>query len=71
MTILSRAAFHDVPLDPPLVSRRIVRPFITRTVSLAYSETRSLTKATREIARRTRSILLKQAESEAWRARVL
>jgi LysR family nitrogen assimilation transcriptional regulator len=71
MTIMSRAAFHDVPLDPPLVSRRIVRPFITRTVSLAYSETRSLTKATREIARRTRAILLKQAKSEAWRARVL
>lgn len=71
MTILSRAALHDVPLDPPLVSRRIVQPSITRTVSLAHGETRPATKATREVARRARSILLEQARSDAWQARVL
>ena len=71
MTILSRAALHDVPLDPPLTSRRIVRPSITRIVALAHSEARPLTRATREIARRTRTILLEQAQSEAWRAHVL
>ena len=71
MTILSRAALHDVPLDPPLTSRRIVRPSITRTVALAQSETRPLTRATREIARRTCAILLEQAQSDAWRARIL
>ena len=71
MTILSRAALHEAPLDPPLVTRRIVKPCITRTVSLAYSESRSLTKATREIAKRTRKILREQGASESWRARSL
>ena len=36
VTVLSRAALHDSPVDPPLASVRISAPAITRTVALAY-----------------------------------
>lgn len=71
MTVLSMAALHEVPLDPPLVTRRIVDPPITRTMALAFSESRSLTKATREIAERVRRVLKAQAATDGWRPRVL
>jgi LysR family nitrogen assimilation transcriptional regulator len=71
MTVLSRAALHDSLLDPPLASVRICSPTITRTVSLAYSESRQLTKATREVARRIRAILCEKASSSIWNAKVL
>jgi LysR family nitrogen assimilation transcriptional regulator len=71
MTILSRAALYDSPLNPPLASVRICSPAITRTVCLAYSESRSLTKATREIARRAQAILREKAASSIWNAKSL
>jgi LysR family nitrogen assimilation transcriptional regulator len=71
VTVLSRAALHDSPVDPPLPSVRISSPAITRTVALAYSESRSLTKATREIAVRTRAILQDRATSSVWQAKPL
>ncbi|MFI5010772.1 MAG: LysR family transcriptional regulator [Hyphomicrobiales bacterium] len=71
MTILSMAALHETALDPPLVTARIKNPAITRTISLAYSESRSLTKATREIAKRARGILRAQAATGSWLAKPL
>ena len=71
MTVLSRAALHDLPVDPPLASVRISAPAITRTVALAYGESRSLTKATREIAVRTKAILQDRATSSVWQAKPL
>jgi LysR family nitrogen assimilation transcriptional regulator len=71
VTVLSRAALYDSPVDPPLASVRISSPAITRTVALAYSESRSLTKATREIAVRTRAILQERATSSVWQAKPL
>ncbi|WDR03491.1 LysR family transcriptional regulator [Devosia algicola] len=71
VTILSRAALYESPLNPALFSARIVSPAIPRTVCLAYSEQRLQTKATRETARRACGILRDRAASSIWAARLL
>ena len=69
MTILSLAALRDELLTPPLVTARIVRPTIERSVSLAHADDRPLTKAAREIARLAASQLRTEAAAPWWRAR--
>ena len=69
MTILSLAALRDGLLTPPLVTARIVRPTIERSVSLAHADDRPLTKAAREIARLAASQLRTEAAAPWWRAR--
>ena len=69
MTILSLAALRHGRLSPPLVTARIVRPTIERTVSLAHADDRPLTKASREIARLAASQLRSEAAESWWHAR--
>ncbi len=69
MTILSLAALRHGRLSPPLVTARIVRPTIERTVSLAHADNRPLTKASREIARLAASQLRSEAAESWWHAR--
>ena len=69
MTILSLAALHESPLTPPLVTARIVRPTIPRTVSLAHVDDRPLTKAAREVARLAAKLLRGQAAEPWWHAK--
>lgn len=71
MTILSRAALYESPLQPPLVSARIVSPNITRMVSVAMNDQHLQTKATRETVSRIVKIIRERASSDVWPARLL
>ena len=71
MTVLSLAALYERPVAAARTPPGSVRPTITRTVSLAYIDSRPLTKASREVAVRTRRVLQDRATTSVWQAKPL